>query len=104
VTAKPYRAMAGGVRLAVRLTPRAGRDRTDGVGADADGHPVLRIRLGAPPVDGAANDALIAFLAKALEIRKKDIVIQSGQKGRTKILEVSGDPDALIARLESLIS
>ncbi|MBN9553359.1 MAG: DUF167 domain-containing protein [Alphaproteobacteria bacterium] len=103
MTAKPYSALAGGVRLAVRLTPRAGRDGLDGVGADADGRPVLRIRLAAPPVDGAANEALIAFLAELLDLRKKDVVIRSGHAARTKIVELTGAPDVLLARLDRAI-
>lgn len=99
---KHYSVMVDGIRLAVRLTPRASRDGLDGVGADADGRPFLRIRLTAPPVEGAANLALIDFLAGILSVRKKDIVIRSGETGRLKILEIAGKPDALAARLESL--
>jgi uncharacterized protein (TIGR00251 family) len=99
---KPYSITADGVRLAVRLTPRASRNGLDGVGADADGRPFLRIRLTAPPVEGAANQALIDFLSEILAVRKKDIAIRSGDTGRFKILEVTGKPDALAARLDGL--
>lgn len=100
---KPYSVTSDGIRLAVRLTPRASRDGIDGVRADADGRPVLRIRLTAPPVEGAANQALIDFLAEILSVRKKDIVIRSGETGRLKILEITGKPDILAARLDDLI-
>lgn len=99
---KPWRATDGGMLLAVRLVPRAARDGVDGIAADADGKPVLKIRLTAPPVDGAANAALIAFLAKALSLKKADIVIRSGQASRTKILLLSGDGAAIAARLDAL--
>ena len=102
MTAKPYSVTANGVRLAVRLTPRASRNELDGVGADADERPFLRIRLTAPPVEGAANEALIDFLAGILSVRKKDIVIRSGETGRLKILEIAGKSEALAARLDSL--
>jgi len=102
MTAKPYGVTATGIRLAVRLTPRASRDGVDGVGADADGRPFLRIRLTAPPVEGAANQALIDFLTGLLSVRKKDIVIRSGETGRFKILEIAGKPAALAARLDGL--
>lgn len=102
MTAKPYSATTNGIRLAVRLTPRASRNGLDGIGLDADGRPVLRIRLTAPPVEGAANQALIDFLAGMLAVRKKDIVIRSGETGRLKILEVDGKPDVLVARLDEL--
>ena len=102
MTAKPYSAIAGGVRIAVRLTPRGGRDALDGVRLDANGRPVLQIRLAAPPVEGAANEALIAFLAELLDLRKKDVVIRSGHTARTKIVELRGVSDALLARLAQL--
>lgn len=102
MTAKPYSATANGIRLAVRLTPRASRDGLDGIGADADGRPILRIRLTAPPVEGAANQALIDFLSGILSVRKKDIVIRTGETGRLKILDIAGNPNALAARLDGL--
>jgi uncharacterized protein (TIGR00251 family) len=98
---KPYAATAGGVRLAVRLTPRASRNGIDGIMTGADGRTALQIRLTAPPVDGAANDALIAFLARTLDLRKADISIISGQSGRLKILHLAGDSAAILASLET---
>jgi hypothetical protein len=62
---KPYAATEGGVRLALRLTPRASHNGVDGIAQDAEGRPLLKLRIVAPPVDGAANEALIAFLAKS---------------------------------------
>jgi uncharacterized protein len=103
VTTKPYSAVPGGVRLAVRLTPRSGRDALDGTGVDAQGRPVLLVRLAAPPVEGAANEALVAFLADLLDLRKKDVTIRSGQTSRTKIVSLAGDPDALLVRLSRVI-
>ena len=102
MTAKPYSATANGIRLAVRLTPRASRDGLDGIGTDADGRPILRIRLTAPPVEGAANQALIDFLSGILSVRKKDIVIRTGETGRLKILDIAGNPNALAACLDGL--
>ena len=62
--AQPWRALPDGVELAVRLTPRGGAPRIEGV-ADADGQPCLKVRVAAPPVDGAANAELVAFLARS---------------------------------------
>ena len=97
---KPYVAVAGGVRLALRLTPRAARNGVDGIVPDADG---LRLRLVAPPVEGAANEALIAFLAKTLSLRKADIAIRSGETGRVKILHLAGDSAAILRKLDALL-
>lgn len=99
---RPYATVPGGVRLAVRLTPRSSRDGIDGVAADADGKPLLKIRLTAPPVDGEANAALIAYLSKALSLRKADIEIRSGHTGRMKILHLTGDSNAILAKLAIL--
>jgi uncharacterized protein (TIGR00251 family) len=101
---KPYAAVAGGVRLAVRLTPRASRNGVDGIVTDADDRPILKLRLVAPPVEGAANVALVAFLADALSVRKADIKIRSGETSRNKILHLAGDGTALIARLDRLVA
>jgi uncharacterized protein (TIGR00251 family) len=97
----PYAAMAGGVRLALRLTPRASRNGVDGIVADAEGQPLLKLRLVAPPVDGAANEALIAFLAKTLSLRKADITIRSGETSRIKILHLAGDSAAILQKLDA---
>ena len=101
---KPYTVVAGGVRLVVRLTPRASRNGVDGVAADADGRLILKLRLTAPPVEGAANRALVEYLAGALGLRKADIMIQSGETGRLKILHLSGDGAILAARLDTWIA
>ena len=97
---KPYIVAEDGVRLALRLTPRAARNGVDGVIADAEGRPLLKLRLVAPPVDGAANEALIAFLAKTLSLRKADITIRSGETSRIKILHLAGDSAAILQKLE----
>ena len=98
----PWAAMPGGLRLAVRLSPRASRNKIEGIATGADGKPVLKIRLTAPPVDGAANAALIDFLAQTLGLRKAEIVIRSGETSRLKLLHLSGDADVLGAKLEAV--
>jgi uncharacterized protein len=101
---RPYTPAPGGLVLAVRLTPRAGRDRVDGVKTNADGRPALHLRLAAPPVDGAANRALVAFFAAALGLRQAEIAIHSGETARLKVLHLSGDPAALADRVDALIA
>ena len=101
---KPYAAAKGGVRLALRLSPRASRTEVDGITQDAEDRPLLKLRLAAPPVDGAANMAMIALLAKTLSLRKADITIRSGEASRTKVLHLAGDPAALIQRLDAWLA
>ena len=100
---KPYAATEGGVRLALRLTPRASHNGVDGIAQDAEGRPLLKLRIVAPPVDGAANEALIAFLAKTLSLRKADITIRSGETSRVKILHLAGDGAAILQRLDGWV-
>ncbi len=100
----PFSPDADGVRVAVRLTPRGGQDALDGVTADADGRALLLVRVSAPAVDGAANAALVAFLAAALRVPKSAVVIRSGAGSRIKILHVAGDSGGLCARLAALIA
>ncbi|HEX6534667.1 MAG TPA: DUF167 domain-containing protein [Gemmatimonadaceae bacterium] len=75
----------GAVRFSVRVQPRAGRTGLDGTHAGA-----LKVRLAAPPVDGAANDALIALLADRLDVSRGAVSIVSGATARTKLVEVQG--------------
>ncbi len=97
----PYRLEAGAVRLTVRLTPKADRDRIDGIGQLDDGRAVARIRVRAVPADGAANAALIAVIAKALRRPKSSVEIVSGHSQRVKQVRVAGDPGALVPLLEA---
>ena len=85
--------------LAVRLTPRGGRDAVEGWAVDADGRPYLKVRVASPPVDGAANAALIAFMAKTLKIPRSAIRIASGETARIKRLELVGVPAAELVRV-----
>jgi len=86
------------VRFAVRLTPRAGADRIEGVVAG-----VLKARVAAPAVDGAANAALIRLLAEELDVPRSDIQLVTGATARRKIVAVDGvDRKALLARWPDL--
>lgn len=83
------RTVAKGVRLDIRVIPRASRTVVAG---ERDG--ALLIRLAAPPVDGAANDALIAFLAKALDVPRRQVVLVHGDTARQKTVDVTGVTEA----------
>ena len=82
------------VRFAVRVQPRASRTAIDGVHGGA-----LRVRLHAPPVDGAANDALVALLADALGVARRAVRIVAGEHARSKIVEVAGVDVTRVTRL-----
>lgn len=81
----PLRPMAGGVTLPVRVVPRSARDALDGVIEGA-----LRVRLAAPPAEGAANRALLAFLAGTLGVPRRDLALLRGERGRHKVVLVRG--------------
>jgi uncharacterized protein (TIGR00251 family) len=83
-----------GVRFQVRLQPRASADEIVGVANGA-----LRIRLHAPPVDGAANEALVRFLADRLDVPRAAVRIRAGATSRTKTVEVDGVTARAIAGL-----
>lgn len=90
-------ALPGGVRLAVQVQPNAKKTEVMGVFDDA-----LKIRLQAQPIDGKANDALIAFLAKRLSVPRKALTITHGLASRRKVIALMGQglsPEALLACL-----
>ena len=89
--------------LPVRLTPGASADRIDGWDVDAEGRPVLKVRVRARPIEGEANDALIKLIAKALRVPKSAVAIQRGGQSRTKILVIEGlSEDEAKSRLTGL--
>ena len=98
----PWAAVAGGVALAVRLTPKGGRDAIDGVEQLADGRAVLQARVRAAPSEGAANEALIRLIAKTLGVPPRDVTLTAGATSRIKRLTIAGDPPTLIAKLEKI--
>lgn len=100
MTARPYRVVADGVVLAVKLTPKASRDRVDQVVVDADGQAVLKAQVTAVPEDGKANAALIRMLAKEWRLAKSDFDIVHGATDRRKTLTIRGDGPDLAAHLD----
>ena len=76
---------AEGVELTVRVIPRA---RTTEISGERDG--ALVVRVAAPPVEGAANDALLAFFSTALHVPRRAVRIVSGDRARQKRLAIDG--------------
>ena len=74
-----------GVRIRLHVQPRASRTEAAGLHGQA-----LKVRLAAPPVDGAANDALVRWLADRLGVARSAIEITAGAGSRTKTVEVAG--------------
>lgn len=80
--------------LTLHIQPGAKKTEVAGEHGDA-----LKIRLAAPPVDGKANAALIAFVADRLGVAKSAVTLKSGQTSRRKVLEVSAAPADTALRL-----
>jgi uncharacterized protein (TIGR00251 family) len=86
-------AAGDGTRLALRVQPRASRNEVAGPHGDA-----LKVRLAAPPVDGAANEALVRFLADALQLPRASVTLVGGLSSRSKAVQVAGLAPAEVAR------
>jgi uncharacterized protein (TIGR00251 family) len=95
-----WSAAPDGVVIAVRLTPKGGRDSIDGIETLIDGRAMLKARVRAAPHEGAANEALIALLAKSLGVPPRSVAITGGAASRFKRVHVVGDARALAAKLE----
>ena len=99
----PWHGEADGVVVAVRLTPRAPRDRIAGTERLADGRTVLKARVRAVPEKGKANRALEALLAEALGIAPSAVSVAAGATSRLKTVAIRGDPQWLVTRLRALV-
>lgn len=89
---------ATGARFAVRLTPRGGFDRIEGV---VEGE--LRARVAAPAVDGAANHAILRLIAEELDVSRSSVRLTAGATGRRKLIAIDGvDPDVVRERWPGL--
>ena len=93
---------ASGVRLMVKVTPRAARSTVQGIAVDAGGQAYLAVRVTAPPDAGKANAALIKLLAKRWRLPASAVRLVSGATARRKVLHVQGVPERLLTRLEAI--
>jgi uncharacterized protein (TIGR00251 family) len=99
----PWRATPDGVVVACRLTPKGGRDAIDGVATLSDGTRVLLVRVRSAPEDGKANEALCRLIAETLGVAASKARLIAGAKSRLKQVAVTGEPEALTARLAGLL-
>ena len=95
----PLTLARGGVRISIRLTPRAGADRVLGVVALAEGGRAVKLSVTAAPEAGRANEALLRLIARTWRLRRSDLSIVAGAASRNKTVHVAGDPRQLIDRL-----
>src|SRR5512138_3831778 len=100
----PWRYSTEGISIAVRVTPRGGQDRIDGLETLANGRSVVKVRVRAIAEGGEANRAVTELLAKELGVRKSDVRLQSGVTSRLKQITVDGDPKRLGERLRQMVT
>jgi uncharacterized protein len=81
----PYSKAKDGIIIEVKVDPRSSRNEIVGV-VDK----TVRIKLTAPPVEGAANEQLIKLLAERFDIRKSDVIIMKGESSRHKLIKLKG--------------
>ena len=100
--ADPWRYSTEGISIALRVTPRGGRDEIDGIEMLANGRAVVKVRVRAIAEGGEANRAVTELLAKSLGVPKAKVRILSGVTSRLKQVAVDGDPGKLGEALHML--
>lgn len=98
----PWRYSTEGISIALRVTPRGGRDDIDGIETLANGRSVVKVRVRAIAEGGEANRAVTELLAKALHVPKSYVRVLSGVTSRLKQVAVDGDPKTLGDALHAL--
>src|SRR5690349_11611613 len=101
---EPWRAITDGVQVALRVTPRGGRDAIDGIEKLSDGRSVLKVRVRAVADGGEANRAVTELLSKAIGVTKASVRITSGATSRLKQVAIDGDAAELEEALRELIA
>ncbi len=87
------RADGDGTVIRIRVVPRASRTRLAGLHGD-----LVKLRVAAPPVEGRANEEVVAHLADALGLRARDLALVAGDRSRTKTVRVAGLAPPDVAR------
>jgi uncharacterized protein (TIGR00251 family) len=96
----PFSPVRDGVRVRLRVQPRARRNHVGGLAPEAGGGTALRVAVTAPPEDGKANAAVVAQLAEAWNLPKSSLSVVAGTADRRKTIHLQGDPRRLMQALE----
>lgn len=100
---RAWRETAGGLVLRVRVTPRSSREEIGGLDETAQGS-ALRVKVRAAPADGEANDAVLALVARWLDLPRRNVALVSGASGRIKTLSIDGDADRIAASVQAKLT
>ena len=100
----PWRPASDGLTVALRVTPRGGRDAIDGIETLSDGRSVLKLRVRAVADGGESNRAVTELLAKAIGVTKAAVRITSGATARLKQVTITGDASRLDQALRDLVA
>ncbi|MDG3440533.1 DUF167 domain-containing protein [Nitrospirillum amazonense] len=87
----------GGVRVYLRVTPRASRTAIQGLMEGPEGRQLLKVAVTTVPEDGKANEAVLKLLSKTWRVPKSSLTIVAGLTDRNKVVEVAGEAEALLA-------
>ena len=105
----PFQPCPAGVRVRLKVGPKAKRSQIGGLSGEPDGGPMgqgraLKISVTAAPEHGKANEAVIALLAEEWGVAKSAISVVSGATGRRKLVEIRGAPQELLAKLQGWLA
>ena len=95
--------VAGGIRLRLKVQPKARHEGILGLAPEVEGGTALKVAVNAPPEDGKANAAVMALLADQLGVAKAAVSVVAGATDRRKLVEIRGEPAALQAKLAALL-
>jgi uncharacterized protein (TIGR00251 family) len=100
----PFRAVADGVRVRLKVAPRSKREQIGGLVDEPDGGQALKVAVTAAPENGKANEAVIALLAREWGVAKSAIWVVTGATDRRKLMEIRGPSQELLAKLRSWLA
>jgi hypothetical protein len=100
----PFQASAAGVRVRLKVTPKAKRNQIGGLLDEPDGRKALKISVTTAPEGGKANEAVAALLAQEWGVAKSAISVVAGATDRRKLVEIRGPSRDLLAKLQGWLA